>query len=240
MEKDLIYIVPDIHGRDFYKPILQEKDNKVVFLGDYVDPYVLYENFTYDDVITVLKDVIEYKQNNPDNVTLLLGNHEFNYIWGRNYASRYNKKYQEAFGNLIIPNINLFEPYKIMDDVLFTHAGISYGWAGDKEDPIKTIDTDWDNFLGSNLGASFLSIFDCSEIRGGWDRYGGIFWSDLREFKKKNPVDYIQIFGHTQLGETGCIANLNQLVNLEGKPMYCIDSRAIFSFNPKTKELCRK
>lgn len=34
-----IYIVPDVHCRSFYKPILQIKDKPIVFLGDYMDPY---------------------------------------------------------------------------------------------------------------------------------------------------------------------------------------------------------
>lgn len=34
-----IYIVPDVHCRNFYKPILRIQDEPVIFLGDYMDPY---------------------------------------------------------------------------------------------------------------------------------------------------------------------------------------------------------
>lgn len=32
-------IIPDIHSRNFYKPILENKNDKIIFLGDYGDPY---------------------------------------------------------------------------------------------------------------------------------------------------------------------------------------------------------
>ena len=33
-------LVPDIHGRDFWKVVKSYKDNTIVFLGDYLDPYI--------------------------------------------------------------------------------------------------------------------------------------------------------------------------------------------------------
>ena len=34
-------IIPDIHGRDFWKEVTAIEDEEFVFLGDYVDPYPL-------------------------------------------------------------------------------------------------------------------------------------------------------------------------------------------------------
>lgn len=70
-----IYIVPDVHCRDFYKPVLNIKDKPVVFLGDYMDPYV-YEGFTDKHGIKNLQEIIDFARNNK-NVTLLVGNHKF-------------------------------------------------------------------------------------------------------------------------------------------------------------------
>ena len=39
MNNDLI-IIPDIHGRTFWKEAIQKYPNsKTIFLGDYLDPY---------------------------------------------------------------------------------------------------------------------------------------------------------------------------------------------------------
>ena len=34
-----LIVVPDVHCRNFYKPVLEITDKPVVFLGDYMDPY---------------------------------------------------------------------------------------------------------------------------------------------------------------------------------------------------------
>lgn len=34
-----ILICPDLHCRNFYKPILNVKDTPIIFMGDYMDPY---------------------------------------------------------------------------------------------------------------------------------------------------------------------------------------------------------
>ena len=52
MEKGIkILIIPDVHGRDFWKePVtrtLQETDARICFLGDYHDPYP--QEFHYDE-----------------------------------------------------------------------------------------------------------------------------------------------------------------------------------------------
>lgn len=47
-------IIPDIHGRQFWRHIAQEYAGKehIVFLGDFLDPY-RDEGFTSDDAFTV-------------------------------------------------------------------------------------------------------------------------------------------------------------------------------------------
>ena len=32
-------IIPDVHGRVFWKEIVKNSEDKIIFLGDYVDPY---------------------------------------------------------------------------------------------------------------------------------------------------------------------------------------------------------
>ena len=37
--KNEILVIPDVHGRDFWKEPCREWEGKVIFLGDYHDPY---------------------------------------------------------------------------------------------------------------------------------------------------------------------------------------------------------
>ena len=235
-----VIICPDVHCRDFYKPVLNIKDKQIVFLGDYLDPYP-WEDVTFRQGIENLKEIIQFKKDNSDRVTLLWGNHDFNYIWRKNWASRFDPYFCKEVHQIYMDNFKLFEPYEIIDDVLFTHAGISKGWC--KTHNIEHIedflDINWNAFLKSALGVeeeSYLPIFDCGRIRGGYKPYGGILWNDLREMDYENPIEYVQIFAHNQLTLTGDIVNYKEgAPYFKGKNMYCCDSRAIFEY--KNNEL---
>ena len=85
MATNLILVIPDIHGRLFW--LDKTKDisdyDKVIFLGDYLDPYKD-ENITVKDAIENFKKIIQFKKDNLDKVVLLLGNHDLPY-----YSQKY-------------------------------------------------------------------------------------------------------------------------------------------------------
>lgn len=70
-----IYIAGDVHCRDFYKPLLNIKDEPVVFLGDFMDPYY-WEGFSDEEGLVKLEEIFDFARNNK-NVKLLTGNHKF-------------------------------------------------------------------------------------------------------------------------------------------------------------------
>lgn len=223
-----IIICSDIHCRDFWKLVLKIQDKPIVFLGDYLDPYD-YEGFDFLHGLDNLEEIIQFKKENPDRVTLLWGNHDCNSLWQQNWASRFQPS-ARAY-NLYNENLSLFDPYKIIDNVLFTHAGISDGWYNTYS--IKNItsflDKQWNEFLQNPYEESGLAIFDCGRVRWGYEPYGGIFWNDLAEVHS-NPIDYVQITGHNQMEETGHIFDYSRIPGFTGKSMYCCDSRAIFEY----------
>lgn len=69
-----IMIVPDTHGRDFWKQAIDSDADKIIFLGDYLDHYPD-ESTYYHDIANFL-EILDFKKNNPDKVILLLGNHK--------------------------------------------------------------------------------------------------------------------------------------------------------------------
>lgn len=69
-----IIILPDIHGRVWWKDILdKEHYDLVVFLGDYVSTH---QDITGEAQINNLKNILDFKESNPDKVILLRGNHK--------------------------------------------------------------------------------------------------------------------------------------------------------------------
>lgn len=72
-------IIPDVHGRDFWKDAANRFPGNIVFLGDYLDPYPL-EGISPDEAFTNFQEILSFKKANPDRVTLLLGNHDLQYF----------------------------------------------------------------------------------------------------------------------------------------------------------------
>ena len=84
-------IIPDIHGRDFWKKPVYENLGKehIIFLGDYMDPYED-EQIAPWEVFPQLEEIVKLKEKNSDNVTLLLGNHDIHYLTEKGRGGRYD------------------------------------------------------------------------------------------------------------------------------------------------------
>ena len=111
MAKRLLTI-PDIHGRTFWKyAVNQEFDNvdKIIFLGDYMDPYP-WENITRMDTIRNFEEIVDFASNNKDKVVLLWGNHDTPYVYKRDFHTRvrYDSSHSNKIGEIsTINNIYL-------------------------------------------------------------------------------------------------------------------------------------
>lgn len=74
-------IIPDIHGRDFWKEPVYENlgQEPIIFWGDYLDPYED-EQIAPWEVFPQFEKIVWLKEKHPDQVTLLLGNHDIHYL----------------------------------------------------------------------------------------------------------------------------------------------------------------
>ena len=93
-----ILIVPDVHGRTFWKEA-KEKIHEVdmcIFLGDYVDPYDYEDGVInrsdHEALVDNVKEIIQFARDNAPKVMLLLGNHDAHYLSESSeiQSSRYN------------------------------------------------------------------------------------------------------------------------------------------------------
>lgn len=201
-----IIIIPDIHGRTFWKRIVNEKFDKVIFLGDYVDPYPN-ENITEEDAIENFKEIIKFKNANPNKVELLLGNHDCSYmIYPTICECRISVNHFYDIQNLFRDNYSSFKLVhkEVINnkEYVFSHAGIRSIWFDTLKDIkcVEDINTIIDNFFTHNneLNPNVKALSDVSFYRFGDKMTGSIVWADIRE----QPIAKrfgIQIFGHTQI-----------------------------------------
>ena len=82
------------------------------------------------NLLSMLNDIISLKKNEPDKYILLTGNHTDSYIWSRfDAATRTDYENWEKYHKFFLENLNLFNLVWVENDVIFSHAGISEGWA---------------------------------------------------------------------------------------------------------------
>ena len=134
-----IIIIPDVHGRKFWKDAIDMfpkdtyPDIQIVFLGDYLDPYTGYEDITKEDAFTNFLEIIEYAKRDQ-RITLLIGNHDWHYfVYLDTCRIDYGRGHQ--IEQIFKENINMFRLHKVIElndtKYLFTHAGITQKWLDD-------------------------------------------------------------------------------------------------------------
>lgn len=212
-----ILIIPDIHSRLFWKKDIEKHFNnvdKVIFLGDYIDPYINEAEKHYDSNIECLKEIINFKKENSDKVILLLGNHIDHYIWDSfPRSTRYDKFQCRNYEKVLSDNLDIFNIVWVEKNVIFSHAGITEGWMENckgiiyPDDETPTI-LEFAQFLSKvspkDIDYNFQVLLGkLSYYRGGYGRWGSCEWADILEHTiSGEPVKYeniYQVFGHSQL-----------------------------------------
>lgn len=239
-------IIPDIHGRAFWKEAVAQadKDELVIFLGDYVDPYKD-EHIDSETVISNLKEIISYKKSNKDNCILLLGNHDTEYLYGTS-KSRVDRNNFDRIYKIFYKARHLFKIAHYIEEsdklLTFSHSFISKIWM--------------DDYFGDGIGVTdvidklndlhekneikeirrVLDVMSWRRDNGSYSNYGSIIWSDIRDIDYEEPrlpviefENIIQYFGHTQLA----IDNALQMRGYND-----LDCRRAFRLDLSTNELC--
>ena len=246
--KDIkVLIIPDVHGRDFWKRPVEETlsstDAQVVFLGDYLDPYpwewerpdippAVARVKCRQDALDRFKEILDIKRKYPDRVTLLLGNHDCGYAIGSDICDcRTDHKNYQTIEYLFKDNRKLFQIASSSEIAgkrfVFSHAGLLKGWVtnvfnnlGDL-DPVDLLNNAW-------LDESYLALDHLMEYDSyrGWDswRFGSPVWSDIRSWTDITPEFTFgyNIVGHTQLEKDPVV--LDTIACLDCRRAFYLDS----------------
>lgn len=209
----IMLIIPDVHGRMFWRTAIRlYPDLPTIFLGDYLDPYTYLDGTLPSEALCEFRDILQYKKENHDRVTLLLGNHDVHYFDPKYNCSRKDWMSLEVIADLFFKNLSLFKLTEFIEvngkKLLYSHAGIIPRWMKLHFPKVRLSDPErLSNLLNEQLHdpnkfKEFVinALMDCSASRGGKAKYPSILWADVedhRTLRHRLPNVY-QIFGHTQ------------------------------------------
>lgn len=223
-----ILVLGDIHGRlCWYDIIRLENPDKTIFLGDYVSTH---DDITDEQQCMNLEDILNHKEDNPDKVILLRGNHDIQHL-GYHWAecSGYFPKVANWLSESYMKErfLKLTQWIHIEDDVIFAHAGISKVWWNylNLGEPTK------ENLLKINeLEPSPLFGFTPDRMS---DYYGDSYtqpctWIRPMSLAQNHIEGWDQVVGHTRVRKPGNIMPdlefYRENWNITMKELWCIDA----------------
>jgi len=198
-------VLGDTHGRSNWKQVLESHPDagRVVFMGDYFDSF----DISGVEQLHNFNEIIRFKEETDKEVVMLIGNHDHHYLDVGETYSGYKAAMKWDFNDALKKNMHHLQIAYLLDDVLFTHAGVSPIWMEDT--------------FGGNVWTRETIVVDLNEMYRakprmfnfshlGWDPSGdsveqGPLWIRPRSLMKSNKGDnglkkhFIQVVGHTQV-----------------------------------------
>lgn len=200
-------VLGDTHGRSNWKLAINQEQpvDRIIFIGDYFDSF----NIPGIEQIDNFKQIIQYKQNNPQvEVVLLIGNHDYHYFpeIGYNGTSGYQSGIAPSITQVIDENRYHLQMAYGFDNYIFTHAGVSptfmdgefgdEGWA--KENVVSQLN-DLFKYKPKSFEFNGVDAYGDNTYQTPiWIRPGSLM-SVNKKHKKGLKKDYIQIVGHTAM-----------------------------------------
>lgn len=197
--------IGDIHGRDNWKSIIEITDTEhVVFAWDYFDS----PSVSGNDQLHNFLEILEFQGQTNRRVTLLLGNHDFHYF--PNNPQEYS---WYGVNNIDVRNVwkllqETMNDWKVqvvrqIDNVLYSHAGVTNEWCddhdvniGDIQESINTV------FVQNSSYFQFLYESKKGPYRSWEEDWNDTFQSPLwvrPQSLERDAIKWIkQIVGHTQ------------------------------------------
>ena len=118
-------VLGDIHGRTIWKTHIDKvQPDKVIFVGDYFDSF----DISTAEQIHNFKDIISLKEDQLDDVILLIGNHDAHYMGINETYSGYQGFAGYGIIDMLREHRNRLQFAHSFGPYLFTHAGVTKDW----------------------------------------------------------------------------------------------------------------
>ncbi len=247
-----ILVIPDVHGSNFWRKPVQDyidKVDRIVFLGDYLDPYLMSGDvYSAQALFDNVMDIVDLKRENMDKVILLKGNHDQHYAseMFRDLAcgSRLDSVNWSTFNAVFEINKDIFKLTHLEDvdgtPYLFSHAGLTLYWlhkvntevwklADNKislEDPM--IIDKINQLDDTKEGQKMLAVTGKERSLFG-EKTGSILWADILEHAPKASKIYglnkvYQVFGHSRIEEYDMI-EFENISMIDTEQCFIIDGK---------------
>lgn len=192
-----IIAIGDIHGKDIWKKIVKKESSAdmIVFMGDYFDSFDIPFQEQYDNFLEILK----FREQNKNRSTLLLGNHDFHYIFSESYSG-YQYAYADVIGRVIeeaIKDKSLIQMCYEDNGLLFTHAGVTNRWAKANSVDLNNIEQSI-NQLFVDKPSAFRFTPGIKRDNSGDDITQTPIWVRPESLLKDKVDGYKQVVGHTR------------------------------------------
>ena len=232
--KNSVLLIPDIHGRDFWKDgiKLRKPGEIIIFLGDYTDPYPEEGIWRYE-IPGNMREIF-----NTEDAIFLIGNHDLPYLFSNFPTCRedYDPGRRKEIKTILEDNwskihVTWRDPEH---KIIYSHAGLlqqSYlHYGGETRTPewvCEYFEEAWKNKDTRRL----FGLARASWMRGGTWNNGSLVWADIREHLEEESLpdywwDGFQVFAHTKLKEPGIIIE---------RERYCmVDCRRPVRFYPES------
>lgn len=223
-KKIKIIVIGDIHGSDKWEDIVKKHINadKIIFLGDYLDPY-LSNYFLYRKLKSNFLKIIKFKQKHLDKVELLIGNHDLHYLYDDvSHCTRYNVKRAKQIREMFDTYRDLFKVAYKYENHLFTHAGVSEKWILKFDTLLNDIKSDYSNIdivlndmVKNPFGRLILNKIGDYRKTGGYligDNVGGPLWLDKNESYNTYLEGLHQYVGHSKVKEIKRVGDENSSI----------------------------
>lgn len=200
-----IIVIGDIHGEQTWWKIVTDPSvdiskDKIVFVGDYFDSF----NLSTEEIHSNFHEIVKFKEEHSDNVTLILGNHDFHYTGlSTRHCSGFRHQTMHEMNSLLKALVydNTLEIVKVIDGIIFSHAGISTTWANDASLDLNDIERSAKEIM---LKTPSMYVF-----RGGYyaapygnDVFQSPLWIRPDSLLKDKLKGYRQVVGHTNMGRS--------------------------------------
>lgn len=216
-------IIGDIHGRPIWKQITDKHPkDEIIFVGDYFDSK---DGVPTHEQIQNFKKILALKNENPERVTLLVGNHDYHYLpFADETYGGYQKFTAWDVREVLYPVYTEKQLQVCLQrgKFLISHAGFTKTWCQKNKirltEPVKHV-----NDLFYTKPEAFRFTMGKKREQTGDEPEQGPLWVRPHSLNKDGLKGFTQIVGHTQ------------------QPSIILDSRIIcvdvLGFTPKYLEI---
>jgi len=179
----------DLHGDPGWKNHINLNMDVIVFSGDFVD--LRHLHLSYSAIIENLKEVLKLKEEYPEKIVLLWGNHDVSYLLSNTFngLTEY-QDYVSELRRLFKQKQELFQAAYQKGNWLFTHAGLTKSFW---QTTLRGTGTNYASIINQRFSAD-PDLFDDLHLG-----HSGPLWASRYLFD--NPDNWLpdlnQVVGHS-------------------------------------------